>query len=168
MSAGCASYTDPDMQGTPSAPRKARNPGRTSGGESRRSSRTFQDWRIVRSCREGEIDARADVRVSGRDMRRHEGGSIRDAVGIDMLHRRVAIVLVERSVIVVVMRIVLQVQDDMRNAVPVMMCKARMRRGERLPQQRGEQDTNDWRFAHAANLAETRRTVNRAEVPSCY
>ena len=82
---------------------------------------------------EREIDARTTVGVSGCDMRGHEGHGIRDAVGIDMLHRLVAIVLVERAVIVVMMRIVLQVEHHVGNTVPVIVRKTGVRHGERLP-----------------------------------
>ena len=79
------------------------------------------------------MDSCADIRVSGCDMRGYKGRSIRGAVGIDMLHRLVALVLVERAVIVVVMGVVLQVQHDVRNAVPVIVRKTGVRHGERLP-----------------------------------
>ena len=106
-----------------------------------------------------EIGPRTNVASSGRGMRGHEGRRMSDAVGIDMLYRLFTIVLVERAVIVVVMRIVLQVQHDVRNAVPMVVRNTRVGDGERLPEQRDDQHDNGGRLAHAGNLADTHRTV---------
>jgi hypothetical protein len=63
---------------------------------------------------------------------------------------------VERTVIVVVMRLFFQVQCDMRYALPMVVDERDVRHRDRVPQQRNHEQENGGRFAHGGNLAETR------------
>jgi hypothetical protein len=63
---------------------------------------------------------------------------------------------VERAVVVVMMRLFLQMQDDMRNAIAVILYEAHTRDRERMPQERNHEHENERRFAHVGNLTETR------------
>lgn len=92
-------------------------------------------------------------------MCRYKASGARTGVGVDMLHRFVRVVLMERAVVVVMMRLFIKMQHDVRSAIAVIVLQPRVRHSERVPQQRNHKQKNGRRFAHGGNLAETRQTV---------
>jgi hypothetical protein len=93
----------------------------------------------------------------------HHTCGVDRAVGIDMLQGLFVMVLVHRTVIAMVMRIVLQVENEMSDAFAMIVCKGRGRRYERLPKDSCDEQENSRRVAHAGNLTETRRSVEPTE-----
>ena len=92
-------------------------------------------------------------------MCRGDACGIRATVGVDVLHRFVGAVLMERAVVVVVMRLFLQMQHDVLDAVAMSLHETRRCDGEPVPQQRHDEQKNGGRFTHRANLAESRGRV---------
>lgn len=57
------------------------------------------------------------------------------------------------------MRLVLEMQNDVCSAIAMRSRERALSHGKRVPQQRNNHENNSGRFAHGRNLAETRQSV---------
>ena len=92
-------------------------------------------------------------------MRGHDTCGIRATISIDVLNGFVGAVLVERAVIMMVMRLLLKMEYNMFDAFAVILHETSGRSGERMPQQRDYEQENGGCFMHRANLTETHHCV---------
>ena len=68
----------------------------------------------------------------------------------------------KRTIVLVMMGLVLDMQNDVCKALAVLDRELALSHGERVPQQRDNHQKNGGRFAHGGNLAETHRSVEPA------
>ena len=93
-----------------------------SGGESRRSSRAFENWRGMRCRRTAKPSYSPEIVEQCRRVRRHDPCAVRTAICVDVLHRLFAPVLLDGAVIVVMMKFAFQMHRGVRSAFAVAIC----------------------------------------------
>lgn len=136
-------------------PLGAKSPGMLSGGQSRRSSRAFKDRRVVRGAGRSARQGGTCLKKRGSWVWRNETRRIGAAIGVNVLYGFVGLVLMERTVIVMMMGFLLEVQDPVRKALGMIRQDAAGSDREVVPKQRYDHEKNGWRVAHVRNLTET-------------
>ena len=122
----------------------------------------------MRGRRRGELlDGLNLAKQRGRACRQN-ASSVRTAVRIHVLQRFVAVIVMIRTVVMVMMQLVVEMHCSVRHIFAVRIGPRAVCHGERVPQQSQYEHEDSGRFAHGANLAETRHTVEPAERAKCY
>ncbi len=133
-----------------------------SGSQSRRSSGTFEDERVVRGGRCGGPQRKSKLGESKGRTNRQRACRVGASVGMYVLNGLGRVVLVERTVIVMMMRRFFEVQRGVRKTFRVITLEPVVSHCERVPQERNNQQKNGRRLTHRRNLTQAAKRVERS------